>query len=157
MAARGHDKEGKVREILMRRRPSYRTPPPTFRLHASHPSRQFLEAMLRAMITAEQTRFVDGPFPSRSDPLYYIEFRTLPSRRIGWRADTKWNARLHIRSADGRLGNTRLRVQGFEERLPFHPYELKNKCDIYQYVRWVKETFRGLDLLSEVCVSKRTE
>ena len=116
-----------------------------------------------ALVTASETRFVDGPFPSKVDPLYHLEFRTLPSKRkTQVFKDTgdmaiKWNARLHIRPADGRIGRKRLSVRNFASSLPFHPYELRNKCDIYRFIEWVEEAYRGLgglSTLSEVCAGR---
>ena len=70
---------------------------------------------------------------------------------------TKWNARLHIRAADKRLGNRRLSIEGFQDALPFLPCELKNKCDIYQYIEWVNKVYCGISALSDACVARLSE
>lgn len=152
-----HGPNAAPRKFTRRERPSPRSAPPKFKEGTTLPSREFLSAMRIAMVTASETRFVDGPFPSKADPLYQLEFRTLPSKRktqvfkgTGDMA-IKWNARLHIRPADGRIGHKRLSVRNFESSLPFHPYELRNKCDIYRYIEWAEEAYRGLSTLSEVC------
>lgn len=153
-----HGLNADPRKFTRRARPSPRSSPPQFREGTALPSKAFLSAMRVAMVTASETRFADGPFPSKDNPLYHLEFRTLPSKRkTQVFKDTgdmaiKWNARLHIRPADGRIGRKRLSVRNFESFLPFHPHELRNKCDIYRYIDWVEEAHRGLFTLSEVCV-----
>lgn len=147
-----------ARKFVRRSRPSPRSRPPQFRDGIVLPSRAFLDAMRVAMVTAEESRLADGPFPSESNPLYRLEFRTIPSKRktqvlkkTGEMA-IKWNARLHIRPVDGRIGRRRLAVHGFESFLPFHPYELRNKCDIYKFIEWAEEACCGLSTLSDVCL-----
>lgn len=146
------------RKFARRSRPSPRSRPPKFRDGAALPSRAFLDAMRVAMVTATESHLVEGPFPSKSNPLYRLEFRTLPSKRktqvmkhTGEMA-IKWNARLHIRPVDGRMGRQRLTVRGFESFLPFHPCELKNKCDIYKFIEFVEEAYHGLSILGDVCL-----